>query len=611
MSDQAPRPRRMLRVSNACDYCHKRRIKCRSSFSDATQCQNCVDFGLACQHSRPMKRGRSAANNADEGSQRGTSIRTAGDLVWRNSSQAQATECTSSATAAQKSGPGALDPTSGFFDEGNRLSPAWTAFARSSAPLVRELLNVYFETVYPIFPLFDRTNLERRIADEEQTRDRGFFCSVMAACALAFARVRDGAIVSLDRHSPDFRLTTPEIFLVAAEESLPDELLETNSFDVLRAFALLSLVGIQDGRIDAMKKYLGHYFTMMAIRQWHDESNWPQDLDPIAVEERRRLYWSIYTLDIYTAIIWDGCFHFQEGHARVEYPSGVVNLQAAGSPDSPNAVSWIVGWNFTTDLYRILEHTISRLRTRNSKFNLFSTALDAEFAGGGRDILQKVNASYAALPPSFKELRPATGNLGTDIYGFQAANIQATLALLRMFFFSLESGVDVEKKCSVVSDVLATFHRVPTEFQRAISTPLIYHIAGIGNILGSVMEGPLTERSYRHVRELLISMAALLETLEAFLHRRTGAGRRLREQVERIDKYMASRREAASLQAQMIPMGSNHVSPTGQGEGVPDVIEELSPQFQIPDELLLNWDWPMDVYQSTLEFFDQNGRDLV
>ena len=111
----------------------------------------------------------------------------------------------------------------------------------------------------------------------------------MAACALASARVRDGALVSLDRHSPDLGLMPPEIFFVAAEESLPKDLLQTRDFDLLRACALLALVCIQDGKIDAMRKYIGHYFTMMAIHQWHDESNWPQNLQLVGIEERRRL----------------------------------------------------------------------------------------------------------------------------------------------------------------------------------------------------------------------------------------------------------------------------------------------------------------------------------
>lgn len=269
----------------------------------------------------------------------------------------------------------------------------------------------------------------------------------------------------------------------------------------------------------------------------------------------------------------------------MEYPRGTTSSQSSDT-------DWILGWNFTTDLYRILEHAVTRLRTRHSRFNFFTDGTTSGTVSNSA-ILQKVDSLYSALPPSFKELRPATGNLDTDIYGFQAANIQATLALLRMVFMSLEGDADLEKKCAVAADVLETFHHVPRAFQRAISTPLIYHIASIGNFLGSVMEGPLSEVSYQRVRGVLVSMASLLESLEDFLSRRAGAGRSLRELVGRIDRYMESRRgmgrEGQAPVRMEGPAGPEGLELSGIEAGG---IGEFSDLFQIPDELLQDWNWP-------------------
>lgn len=263
----------------------------------------------------------------------------------------------------------------------------------------------------------------------------------------------------------------------------------------------------------------------------------------------------------------------------MEYPRGTTSSQLSDT-------DWILGWNFTTDLYRILEHALTRLRTQHSRFNLFTDGAPVGTVSHS-SILQKVDSLYSALPPSFKELRPATRNLDVDIYGFQAANIQATLALLRMVFLSLEGDADLEKKCAVASDVLEAFHHVPAAFQRAISTPLIYHIASIGNILGSVMGGPLSEVSYQRVRGVLVSMASLLESLEDFLSRRAGAGRSLRELVGRIDGYMESRR--AMGQEGQAPIRLGGLEGTGIEAGG---IDEFTDLFQLPDELLQDWNWP-------------------
>lgn len=120
----------------------------------------------------------------------------------------------------------------------------------------------------------------------EHCRSRAFFCSVMAACALASARVRDGA----PSGGQDVVGIMPaQMFFAAAEEALPKDLLQCQDFDYLRGLALLALASLQDARIGAMQMYIGHYFTMLAINQWHDESNWPTGLHPTEREERRRL----------------------------------------------------------------------------------------------------------------------------------------------------------------------------------------------------------------------------------------------------------------------------------------------------------------------------------
>lgn len=255
-----------------------------------------------------------------------------------------------------------------------------------------------------------------------------------------------------------------------------------------------------------------------------------------------------------------------------------------------------MGWNFTTDLYRILEHAVTRLRTRHSRFNLFDHSSDTpRTAEENASILRHVDTLFIALPAAFRELRPATGRAETDIYGFQAANIQATLALLRMVLFSLEEDADLEKRCAVASDVLDTFHLVPREFQRAISTPLIYHIASIGKILGSVMGGPLSEKSYMRVRSVLVSMASLLESLEAFLRRRADAGTSLTELVSRIDAYMAERRQAGRVDATVEPVEGMQVGG--------DVISEFSPLFHLPEELLQEWNWPSMLLSDSQDTF--------
>jgi len=53
------RPKKLQRISQACDLCHRRSIRCRPSIENAqVQCQNCFDFGVPCTYNRPSRRRR-------------------------------------------------------------------------------------------------------------------------------------------------------------------------------------------------------------------------------------------------------------------------------------------------------------------------------------------------------------------------------------------------------------------------------------------------------------------------------------------------------------------------------------------------------------------------
>lgn len=244
---------------------------------------------------------------------------------------------------------------------------------------------------------------------------------------------------------------------------------------------------------------------------------------------------------------------------------------------------------------------------------------------------------------------PPTGDRVRDIFGFQAANIQATLLLLRMLFLSIDdngrSPSDVQLKCNVAAELLAVFRSIPSAYLCGISTPLIYHLAGIGMILGSVMEGPLSEAGYQKVRENLLSIADLLESLESGLSRAADISKDLRTLVERIDDYMRLQRQrmgksfaqtqpshGPSVNPVGVPIQQQHLAPTenvgmhvasaGNNEagtqasgrdGVSiaaggDYNNEWLGEFQLPPELLEDWPWPFNLQSENWSFL---GLDQV
>jgi len=127
-------PRKLRRISRACDFCHRRSIRCKPSSEDASRCQNCLDFAVPCTYHRPAKKrgiksgsGKSSSDNggpAQDGENDAMML-----LGLTNGVQGNGT----------------------FNVVDNCLTPEkWTKMAQANEGKIRDLLEVYFEVVYPM-----------------------------------------------------------------------------------------------------------------------------------------------------------------------------------------------------------------------------------------------------------------------------------------------------------------------------------------------------------------------------------------------------------------------------------------------------------------------------
>lgn len=421
----------------------------------------------------------------------------------------------------------------------------------------------------------------------------------MGACALTSARIRDGAAAKSCSESLHHPEVATEIFFSAARDAMAKDLTKNEGFDYLRACTLLALTSIQYGQLGAMQQYMGQFFTLAAMQRFYDEKHWRQGLTKVQIELRRRIYWCTYTLDVYSAATWNCFLRSQEIHANVRYPGDIDNEFAMEiTLPQEKQPKWLQGWNFATDLYRVLEHTLNKARAKKFHHEDRRSVDHLVFADTFSDekVMTVILQLYHELPSIFKETPPMCGDIRKDIYGYQAANIQATLQLLRMILFSMEDGPGIDRKCEVASEVLSVFHTIPREYLRAISTPLIYHLGSIGQVLASVIDQQLSEQQYQRVRSSLLSMADLLDGLEAGLARAAGASQGLRQQVEKLDDSMRTKRRLPQP-VLMQPVGHHNLG-TAAPPLPPTTVPHSGPSdFQLPPELFGDWSWPPDFGQ--------------
>lgn len=646
MSDELQSSTKKRRISRACDYCHQVSKRCRV-VSGETRCQNCVAFDQPCTFDRPRKR-RGAPRRKDNGNPEPiTSRASATTSLQRQHSREdesvfpqantrplnKATNRRSSIaerTISEHTSSVQPDSPVNFAPGHNHgvilLPDTWKAPGHYRHANIIDLVELFFEIVYPIFPLFHQPSFIRRISRNEYATDRALFAVTMAVCALVSARVRDGAVFNVQWDLSSLQQPPPDVYYQEAIRQLSTDYM-SDSLNTLRTHAILALAAIQEGKVRDMHEHLGRYHTIVAAGGLHDEVNWPKTAGIIEREERRRLFWSIYTLDIFTSIVWGGVIRSREYQSSVSYPteadddmfddSGFANITVPNGNTSTSpgtlhsdsgAISWIAGRNIVVDLYRALEHIMMRLFARNSRAQrqtLIDDVLQASDSLSQEAVLGSVMQMHANLPHCFKTTNPITSKPRLDRFGFQAADIIATVQLLRMVLLSA-TGASIAEKCQIANEVVNAFIAIPTAYHHAVSVPLLFHLGVIGQILATTLGQTLSENDYSNIRAVMMAMVQLLSSLEG-LHASKGASQRLRDQITRIDEYMTLQRHRTSRAHQMRPEAPE-MTPrpetdtayatmmSAYGSQAIDENLDLSP-FQLPSEILGDLDNIFDFSQ--------------
>lgn len=153
-------------------------------------------------------------------------------------------------------------------------------------------------------------------------------------------------------------------------------------------------------------------------------------------------------------------------------------------------------------------------------------------------------------------------------------------------------GGTIEERCKIASDVVDAFMRIPVAYLRAISSPLLHHLAGIGTILGSVLEEPLSDIGYQQVRVVLLSLAQLLENLDHGIHSAINA-QRLRDLVAQIDDYwnQLRTRSEGELSPQL-----NLANPKNHDMRHSYALRTIP--SQLTNSIFQDWQWNLDLMQA-------------
>ncbi|GMK57447.1 hypothetical protein CspeluHIS016_0402810 [Cutaneotrichosporon spelunceum] len=478
---------------------------------------------------------------------------------------------------------------------------------------ILQLVNAWHTAVYPIYHYFSWQHYIFDVHEKRYENDAAFRSTVLAMCAIAAARIRDGAYQLVSGYVGETDIPVdPDVLRAAAVASLvpmpPNRPFE---FEDLRAASLIHVLGQQNGDVELVQLSLARYHGIATCFKFHDERFWPPMLAEWQREERRALFWSTYTSDVFISLLWGGMIMHRASQCHVKYPSWRHD-----EDNTSGETHWIVGWNTVTDLYRILHRIIETEEHQKGMTLAHPPELPLEFAEPTVSLATAwpaVRALVDALPTQLRECAPLSGDVSRDIYSYTAANLLVTLQAVRMAI-ACAGPLPMQERCAVAGELLDTLSRIPTAYMQGISVPFVHQLGAVGSLLGGVVQGPLTVSTYIHVRQILLTLGNILSHLESSLKCSGGIAERLFEHVARIDTFMQAEASGRGQELLQDAIHAQRTAPKAETTSIPPLAAHLipSPQlaaerpnhvattpsdqevFTIPDDLLQDWLFPQD-----------------
>ena len=397
------------------------------------------------------------------------------------------------------------------------------------------------EAIYPVFPVFHWPNFRERVAKREFLVDRNLFASVMGACALVRAQEPHSAghVPSNSSHHEQDRLT--ESFFLAASDAIPRDPSSAHGLHYLRASGLLAWAALHHGHIAVMQEYLGRFWTLSWAAHFADESKWPQNITLTEKEEYRRLFWSVYTLDLLAVIVYGKTTSVEDANVHVEYPTQTDDAHITDSSYISNdEPSWLQGWNFVLDLTRALAHdVIQHRRSHGTVYNsgrswLRSRAFEPPNAD---NVVVSAIAWYHRMPLQFKSnvTQATTANLEAHLFNVQAVRIQFAIQLLCATVCFSDNGLDIHRKFDNAEELLSFMHGVNDRLSQAAMLPFAHFYAAVFrqfvNDLGPLITTNLRERA----RSIIETMRVHLRNSEPLCYGAASLLRDLQSSLRRLD----------------------------------------------------------------------------
>ncbi|KXT14663.1 hypothetical protein AC579_3673 [Pseudocercospora musae] len=293
-------------------------------------------------------------------------------------------------TSSVKERAGILTPT----------SPV--TFKAPSRMLSDQLVNIFFQEWAPLFPVLHRptflTLYERYVAEPETVTDKGELAQLNLVFGIA-------CMSSGTRSSPD--LNSFESQWKAALDSI----ITGNTMTTLQVLVLAQLFCVQQGDYTRLLSYKG-LSTTLCTRLGLHQSQKRFALGTLTCETRKKVFWTLYTVDSFTAVILGLPKQLKDDDVHCEFPVDADDeyvTERGFQPTLPGESTKLSSALALFRAARILSRVLEDVYPAKTSYDLSLKKL--------AELSDELETWCAGLPPhlrlQFAQDKPSTGTISS------------------------------------------------------------------------------------------------------------------------------------------------------------------------------------------------------
>jgi hypothetical protein len=314
-------------------------------------------------------------------------------------------------------------------------------------------------------------------------------------------------------------LPDSEQYFDEAVSRIPTRITQSQDLDYLRAFGLLAVYSLQRGSHDDLHRYLGLYHALVAQHGFHDESRWPKDLAIIDVDDRRRLFWCMYRLEVHSACVLGHIVRMPESQVSVLYPRIFPTME-------PERQAWTAGWDYITDLFRLLEYAIFSLRGCKNRKAVLAVFCDRPSPATLLDGLARLKASKPRI------LEDPERDFQSNRCKYMAVQITCTETLVNIMAL-LYCQAPAREIMEITKTLIEKMEAAPLIMFKVAGSQIVHQLLGVGHMLHNASRHE--HGQHRAEAERLIAfLGDLVKNLELDIPSAAEAGERLQRLAETI-----------------------------------------------------------------------------